>query len=72
MVTSRPEARAGRWLNPEERLYLLGLSYTNIGRCLKSYAVVTQMTSEEYDEFHEVIESSNFSFRSQLSKFYLS
>ncbi|XP_076434990.1 uncharacterized protein LOC143274892 [Babylonia areolata] len=67
LLTSRPEARAARLLSPDERLYVLGLSNVNIGRCLKTYAVIAQMTSEEYDRFNDVINSPEFEIRSQLA-----
>ncbi|KAK7459430.1 hypothetical protein BaRGS_00038998, partial [Batillaria attramentaria] len=71
LMTSRPEARAGKWLKPDYRLYVLGLSSLNVGRCLKSYAVIAQMTSEEYDEFHDVIISPEFEFRVHLGNPYV-
>ncbi|KAL8591300.1 hypothetical protein ACOMHN_041641 [Nucella lapillus] len=71
LLTSRPEARAARWLNPDDRLYVLGLSDVNIGRCLKSYAVIAQMTSEEYERFHDVIQSPGFGIRAQLANPYV-
>ena len=55
-------------MNPDDRLYVLGLSSVNVGRCLKSYAVIAQMTSEEYDEFHELINGPEFEFRAYLGQ----
>ncbi|KAK7087286.1 uncharacterized protein [Littorina saxatilis] len=71
LLTSRPEARAGRWMSPDERLYVMGLSSVNVGRCLKSYAVISQMSSEEYDEFYDVVNSPEFEFRAHLGNPYV-